>query len=54
MMSSDNSLKIAGSVCFLGGYQFFLCLIIAEALYPGYSDSEQFVSDLVQYATLVA
>ena len=46
MMSLDNSLKIAGSVFFIGGSQFFLCLIIAEALYPGYSVSEQFVSDL--------
>jgi hypothetical membrane protein len=46
MMSLGNSLKICGSVLFMGGAQFFLCLIIAEALYPGYSVSEQFVSDL--------
>ena len=46
MTSLDNSLKIGGSVLFIGGSQFFLFLIIAEALYPGYSVSEQPVSDL--------
>jgi hypothetical membrane protein len=46
MMSLDNYLKIGGSVLFIGRSQFFLFLIIAEALYPGYSISEQFLSDL--------
>jgi hypothetical membrane protein len=38
--------KIAGLLFFIGGVQNILGLIIAEALYPGYSTSENYISDL--------
>ncbi|MEM2889441.1 MAG: DUF998 domain-containing protein [Candidatus Bathyarchaeia archaeon] len=38
--------KIAGAIIFVGAVQFVLCLIIAEALYPAYSISENYISDL--------
>ncbi|MCX8188235.1 MAG: DUF998 domain-containing protein [Nitrososphaeria archaeon] len=37
---------IAGTLIFLGSTQFILLTIVAEALYPGYSISENYISDL--------
>jgi hypothetical membrane protein len=36
----------AGTLFFIAATQFILCLIIAEALYPGYSVSGNYISDL--------
>lgn len=44
-MNLDNR-KIAGLFLFIGGIQCVLGIIIAEALYPGYSTSENYISDL--------
>jgi len=44
-MQLDN-LKLAGTFLFAGVAQFILAMIIAEALYPGYSTSANFISDL--------
>jgi len=41
-----GKIKVAGLLLFVGGAQSFLAIIIAEALYPGYSTSQNFVSDL--------
>ena len=38
--------KIAGSLLFVGGVQFVLGIILAEALYPGYNTSIQTISSL--------
>ncbi len=38
--------KVAGTLFFIAVTQFVLCLIIAEALYPGYSVSGNYISDL--------
>jgi hypothetical membrane protein len=38
--------KVAGSLLFVGGVICLLGIIIAEALYPGYSTSENYISDL--------
>jgi len=38
--------KVAGMLFFIAVTQFILCLTIAEALYPGYSVSENYISDL--------
>ena len=38
--------QIAGLLLFIGGVQNVLGLIIAEALYPGYSTSENYISEL--------
>jgi hypothetical membrane protein len=38
--------KAAGALIFVGTVQFILCIIIAEALYPAYSISENYISDL--------
>ena len=37
---------MAGTLFFIAATQFILCLIIAEALYPGYSVSSNYISDL--------
>ena len=37
---------MAGTLFFVAATQFVLCLIIAEALYPGYSVSGNYISDL--------
>ncbi|MDH5450500.1 MAG: DUF998 domain-containing protein [Candidatus Bathyarchaeota archaeon] len=37
---------MAGGFLFVGSVQFLLFLIIAESLYPGYSVSENYISDL--------
>jgi hypothetical membrane protein len=39
-------LKIGGSLLFLGAAQFFISLIIAEAVYPSYNISTNTISDL--------
>jgi hypothetical membrane protein len=41
----DNS-KIAGTLLFIGAAQFIVALIIAEAIYPGYSIAHNVISDL--------
>lgn len=38
--------KAAGALIFIGATQFIICMVIAEALYPGYSVSGNFISDL--------
>jgi hypothetical membrane protein len=40
------SARIAGTLLFLGGVQFVIVMVIAEAMYPGYSVSRNFISDL--------
>ena len=44
MKYSDG--KIAGALIFVASAQFIIALIVAEALYPGYSVSQNFISDL--------
>ena len=41
-----SNLKLAGTLLFTGAAQFILAMIIAEALYPGYSTSANYISDL--------
>ncbi len=38
--------KVAGTLLLVGGTQFVIFLIIAEAVYPGYSISANYISDL--------
>jgi hypothetical membrane protein len=38
--------KVAGALLFVGGSQFVLGMLVAEALYPGYSISQNYISDL--------
>jgi hypothetical membrane protein len=38
--------KVAGTLFFVASAQFILGLIVAEALYPGYSISTNYISDL--------
>jgi len=40
-MESFNR-KFAGSLLFVGGIQFLVAMIIAEALHPGYSISSNY------------
>lgn len=44
-MKHENE-KIAGLLLIIGGVQCFLAITVAEALYPGYSISENWISDL--------
>ena len=44
-MTPDYS-KIAGTLLLVGGAQFVIALIIAEAIYPNYSVSANYISDL--------
>ncbi|MHA2423510.1 MAG: DUF998 domain-containing protein [Candidatus Thorarchaeota archaeon] len=44
-MNLDNT-KTAGTVLFVGAVQWFLGMLLAEALYPGYSSRIDYVSDL--------
>lgn len=44
-MTYDNR-KMAGVLMVIGSVQFLLILVIAEALYPGYSVSTNYISDL--------
>ena len=41
--------KLAGALLFVGAAQFFVGLLLAEALYPGYSISGNYISDLGAY-----
>lgn len=41
-----NANALAGALIFAGALQFVLFLIVAEALYPGYSVSRNYISDL--------
>jgi hypothetical membrane protein len=41
-----SNTKMAGVLLFVGGAQFIILLIIAEAVYPGYSVSANYISDL--------
>ena len=43
---SHSTEKMAGILFFIADTQFVLCLIIAETLYPGYSVSSNYISDL--------
>jgi hypothetical protein len=38
--------KVAGALIFVGSAQFIVALTVAEALYPGYSISQNYISDL--------
>ena len=38
--------KVAGMLFFIAATQFVLGLTISEALYPGYSVSDNYISDL--------
>jgi hypothetical membrane protein len=38
--------KVAGALLFIAGVQCVMGIIIAEALYPGYSTSQNYISDL--------
>jgi len=38
--------KVAGALVFVGGSQFVFGMLVAEALYPGYSISQNYISDL--------
>jgi hypothetical membrane protein len=40
------STRIAGLLSFVGSSQFLIIMLICEALYPGYSISENMISDL--------
>ncbi len=44
-MDSDNK-TIAGALLLVGGLQFTLGMIVAEAVYPNYSVSRNYISDL--------
>jgi hypothetical membrane protein len=44
-MTSDNA-KLAGILLLIGSIQFTILLVIAESIYPGYSTSTNFISDL--------
>jgi hypothetical membrane protein len=44
-MTSQNS-KVAGTLLLVGGIQFIIALILAEAVYPGYSIAHNYISDL--------
>ena len=38
--------RVAGSLVFVGGAQFALGMLVAEAIHPGYSISQNYISDL--------
>ncbi|MEM2282008.1 MAG: DUF998 domain-containing protein [Candidatus Hadarchaeales archaeon] len=39
-------MRLAGLVIFAGAVQFWFCMLLAECLYPGYSVSGNWISDL--------
>src|SRR5579862_5868724 len=41
-----DSLKIGGVLYVIAAFQFFVFELIAEALYPGYSVANNYISDL--------
>lgn len=44
-MVYDNR-RVAGTIIFVAGAQFVLGMLVAEALYPNYSISQNYISDL--------
>jgi hypothetical membrane protein len=46
MVFNLNKEKIAGYLIFIGVAQFFIFMMISESLYPGYSISKNYISDL--------
>lgn len=44
-MELDDT-RVAGTLLFLGAVQFLIVLVVAEALYPNYSVSLNYISDL--------
>ncbi|NWG10850.1 DUF998 domain-containing protein [Candidatus Bathyarchaeota archaeon] len=38
--------KVAGTLFFIAATQFVICLFVSEALYPGYSIADNYISDL--------
>jgi len=44
-MEFDNK-RVAGTILFVGAAQFIVLMIIAETLYPNYSTSTNYISDL--------
>jgi hypothetical membrane protein len=44
MKQTDS--KVAGALIFVGATQFVLCMLVAECLYPNYSVSGNYISDL--------
>ena len=42
----SNNKTIAGALLFVGGLQFIVAMIVAEAVYPNYSVSANYISDL--------
>jgi hypothetical membrane protein len=44
-MTYSNS-KVAGALVFIGVTQFVIGMIVSEALYPNYSTSQNYISDL--------
>lgn len=45
VLGADNKKK-AGAAFFIGGAQFAVFMIVAEAVYPNYNVSENYISDL--------
>jgi len=43
---NHNHRKVAGALVLVGGAQFVVGMLVAEALYPGYSISQNYISDL--------
>jgi len=46
MIPKSNSLKLAGSLIFFAGIQWFMTVLAAETLFPGYSIMANDLSDL--------
>ena len=45
-ISENSGMKISGLVLFAGVAQFFIFVLIAEAIYPNYSVANNYISDL--------
>jgi hypothetical membrane protein len=41
-----NNAKAAGTLLLVGSFQFVIALVVAEAIYPNYSTSANYISDL--------
>ena len=41
--------RLAGALVFVGAAQFMILMIVAEAIYPNYSVSQNYISDLGNY-----
>lgn len=46
VVHSMENTRLAGSLIFVGAAQFLLLLVVSESLYPGYSVSSNYISDL--------